>query len=121
MDEKHGFQSEDIVEATSARPGCECSICKNVSLGTRTVRPAPPIPAAPPILMRDINDRHIVDPQLTDYEFSGGGEVVVVLRSRQMVPQVTKLLIFSTPHELNMLIRSLHSVLSEVFPAVEED
>ncbi len=117
MDEKHGFQSEDLVEATSAMPGCECPICKNVRPGTGTVRPAPPIPAAAPILMRDINDRHIVDPQLTDYEFSDDGEVVIVLRSRQVKPQATKLITFSTPHELNVLIRSLHSVLSEASSA----
>ncbi len=105
-------------------PPCECPICKNVSAGTGMVSPAPPwsedkyngtgtVSPAPPVPEDShIGDQRMVDPQLTDYEFSGyDGEVVVVLRSRQMALQPIKLLTFSNPHALSMLIRALESVL----------
>ena len=108
MDEKHGFQSEDLVEATSAMPGCTCPLCMSLVPRGPTVSNAPPVPEG-----SHIGDQRIVDPQLTDYEFSGyDGEVMVVLRSRHMKPQATRLLIFSNPHALDMLIRALQSVLS---------
>lgn len=74
-----------------------------------------PVSAAPPVPeeVGYIDNQRMVDPQLTDYEFSGyDGEVVVVLRSRQMALQPITLLTFSNPHALSMLIRSLESVLA---------
>ncbi len=111
MDEKHGFQSEDLVEATSAMPGCTCPLCMNSVSGGTTVSPAPSVSE------HAAGSGILADPKLADYELSEDGEVVIVLRSYQVTRRPIKLLTFSTPHELNMLIRSLHSVLSEASSA----
>ena len=105
MDDKHWFQSEDLAEETSSPPvlRCKCPLC------TGSISSAPPVSE-----VEHIGDQRMVDPQLTDYEFSGydDGEVVVVLRSRQMALQPIKLLTFSNPHALSVLIRALESVLA---------
>lgn len=108
MDEKNnGCFCERYVPPGTPEPlsPCECPLCSGDPVST-----APPVPD---VELEHIGGQRMVDPQLTDYEFSGyDGEVVVVLRSRQMALQPITLLTFSNPHALSMLIRSLESVLA---------
>ncbi len=107
MDEEHGFQSEDLAEVGPPILRCECLICRDMEGKAQDhISAAPPVPD-----VEHIGDQRMVDPQLTDYEFSDD-EVVVVLRSRQMELQPIKLITFSNPHALSMLIRALESVLA---------